>query len=454
MWSRGVILLLTATTVNALASTLTLETALMLLMENLRLPHDTATMLIGIVGFTVTLFSIGAARAVDRLPTLWLPFGASLGAVALRIVMALVIALGLDSSVTVVAVALCFMAVMALDGVLVAQPLTIYLNGQIARQTLVSGSDDDGGSARIFGLRYSLTNLAALVGTLGYDVLRTYAPTVNEANILAQLLGLVASIVTVGIIGLAVALTPAAPLKPFSATPAPLRPKSDSSSNACRHFLSFVGDRTLWRFSAFCLLLLGTSSIFRHIDQTLAPVMQRLFDSKVHFALIQAINPALVIVLAPLMQWLTEKRSGYWVIVTGTFLSGLSLVPLVIAGGAPRHASARVVDYVPYAVFMALFSLGESLWSARFTKYTLDAAPPEDKAFYFAVSSIPQLLARLVAAWHSAWLVSHYCPSSDACAPRYLWLTVWLISLITPVALTLFNRWIDPRQTQLLTDAS
>ena len=207
-----------------------------------------------------------------------------------------------------------------------------------------------------------------------------------------------------------------------------------------------IKDRPFWRFVGFCTVLLGVTSIFRHFDQTLPVVMQRVFTNRAHFALIQAINPVLIIVLAPLMQWLTDKKQSYWVIVVGSAVSVSSLLALAIGSGKSRHREAGFVDYIPYVIFMIIFSIGEALWSARLTSYMLEVAPVEQKATYQALSTVPGLGARALAAWHSAFLVRTYCPSSDTCTPGYLWLIVWAFAALTPICLTVGVRCVNPER--------
>lgn len=446
MWSRNVLLLLGASALSALASALTYETALMLLMENLRLTHDAATLTVGVMGFAVALFAVAAASAVDQLVTLWLPLGAAAAGAAVRLALAALVTFGApgDSRAGVVAVPVALLAVMTLDSVLVAQPLTLCLNGLLERKGAVMQFRGTGATsiARIFGVRYSLGNVAALLATVGYDLLRTYAPTVATANAVAQWLGLLASGALLLVLVVTIGVTRASPLQQFTLLQ---NVRRDDEPLGAR-VRALLRSSSLWRFAALCLLLLGTGSIFRHIDQTLPPVLQRLYTKHVHFAALQAINPAVVITLAPVLQYHTARFSGYWVVAGGALVSSLALVPLVVAGGTAQHRPAGALDYLPAALFLLLFSVGESLWSARFTAYVLEVAPHNNKALYVAIASLPGLGARLVAAWHSAWMVAAYCPSADRCAPRPLWATVLGLSLLTPVAMTLFYRWLNPHR--------
>jgi hypothetical protein len=404
----------------------------MLFMENFGFTHETAALLVGIIGFSVAGFAIAAAKAVDDLATLKLPLIASALASVARLGIALIVSFG--KPLPLLTILLLVLAV-AFDGVLISQALLLALNRHI--------DQSGGGAAGIFGVRYSLGNSAVLLVSLSYDALRTFGTSLKEANAVAQWLGFLMSIATLAVIVLAFYADADAETTTGAA---PSRPPPPPSLPLLAEVKALVRDPNLWRFSIFCLLLLSTSSIFRHIEQTLPPVMQRLFTDRVHFALVQAINPLAVIILTPVLQWLTAQRRAYWVITAGTVVSSLSLLPLVIAGGKATYHAAALTDYLPYVVFMLFFSVGEALWSARFTVYALDAAPEHGKALYLAVASIPRQIASLVAAWHSAYLVRTFCNTPATCAPRGLWLTVWALSLIAPIFLTITSRWLEQQQ--------
>jgi hypothetical protein len=441
MWARPIFLLLGADAVLGLASALTMGSALQLLMETFHQSHYMTTLAIGAMGTAASLFGLVCAWAVDRLTTLWLPLGAAVCSLMLRVALATLTLLDRPpESVGAWAMALLGL-LMAVEGVLVGQPLVLYLNGQIERQS-TSGKKKEANAAlhaRIFAWRYGLNNAAIFGVSLCYDLLRTYAPSVSDANAVVQWASVGASLVLVAVLLVALVDAPSVPLRPHLV--------EEAQQPLAGQLRGLFKDASLWRFMAMCVLLLSTSSIFRHIEQTLPPVMQRLYDARVHFALVQAINPLLIIFLAPLIQGVVGDKAGYWVIAGGTAVTSASLLPLVLGGigAAPKHGPATSFwDYAPYVVFMAIFSLGEALWSARFTPFALSAAPNDKKALYNAIAGIPSLVARPFAAWHSAWLVRRYCPSDVACSPVPLWGTVGGISLIAPLALTVFNRWLDP----------
>lgn len=438
MWARPILLLLAADAILGLASALTFNAALMTLLENFGLSHYAATLSIGAIGTVASVFGLVCAWAIDRLSTLWLPLVAAVCALALRAALTALVTWGGDEPNGGAWAVAVLGLLMTVDGVLVAQPLVLLLDGQIDRHGLSSGKKEGkpGPQARVFAVRYSLNNIVMFGVSVGYGLLRTYAPSVREANAVMQWASVGATLVLVAVLLLALELSPPVPLRPHHGD---AEPKTA--------LLAVLKDVSMWRFMAMCVLLLSTSSIFRHIEQTLPPVMQRMYDDRVPFAYVQAINPFLIFFLAPLVQWAVADKGGYWVLAGGTAVSSLSLLALVFGGigQRPRHGPATSVwDYVPYVIFMVIFSLGEALWSARFTAFALTAAPGDKKALYNAIAGIPSLVARPFAAWHSGWLVRYYCPSSEACAPVPLWGTIAGISCIAPVALTVFNRWLDP----------
>ncbi len=459
MWSASVFLLLGALMLVALASALSTETALMLFMENLQLPHAASTMLLGGMGVFISLFAVLVSPLIDTLVTMWVPLAASSVALGLRVLLAALTTYCIPwlppattaSVAAVIAIQVALLFIMVLDSIFTGQVLTLCLNTLVERTQgpLAPTNTGDAVVARVFGISYALGNAAVLVATLGYDALRSYATTPGTANAMAQWLGVAANLLLLAVMTVTVVIAADSPLQEYSLLRV-LQPATRETQTFWERLLEQVRSPSLWRFAAMCLFLLGTSSIFRHLDQTLPPVMQRSFGKRVHFAAVQAINPAVVIFLAPYLQFATARWQGYWVITLGSVVSSASLLPVVI--GASRRAATDAapvtfLDYLPYALFVLIFSVGEALWSARFKAFALKVAPVNNKAFYMALSTIPQLGVRVFAAWHSAWMVQQYCPAdAPPCNPRPLWATVLGFSLLTPIVLTLFVRWLNPQR--------
>jgi hypothetical protein len=406
-------------------------------MENLGFTHGDAVWFLGFAGVLVSVGTIVTAGAIDRLTTPWLSVAACAFALITRVMLSVWLTLTPVHPLLLVPPTLAMLLLLILLDTVVYQSVRLAIDRTLVRSLVY---DNPQVGIRVWGLEYSLSNGAIALGLFTYDVCRTYAITRATANVVMQWLGVGASALCLALLVLTLHYRPDSPRHRtnFDITqPLP---------GCCDDCGQLITDRAFWRFVAFCTVLLGVASIFRHFDQTLPVVMQRLFTDKVHFALIQSINPVLIIVLAPLMQWLTDKRPSYWVIVGGSAVSVTSLLALALGSGRSRHAEATFLDYLPYIIFMVVFSIGEALWSARLTSYMLEVAPVEQKATYQALSAVPGLGARVLAAWHSGFLVRTYCPSSADCSPGLLWLIVWGFAALTPFCLTIGVRCVNPER--------
>jgi hypothetical protein len=214
----------------------------------------------------------------------------------------------------------------------------------------------------------------------------------------------------------------------------------------------FVEDRRLslwtlfrsgsfWRFAGISLFLSGVRMIFRHLDLTLTQWIIIMEGDTSHYALVQSINPLVIVCLTPFVpaalgKFRFLKNNPYVVLCMGTFLCALS--PLVIAGAL----SGGLHLYAAAALGVLLFSLGEAIWSPEFLHYTLHIAPEGSEALFTAVASIPSTLIKLPASYASNGLMAHFCSSTLACDGVKLWTSIGLIALTTPVGLIVFQRWL------------
>jgi len=338
-----------------------------------------------------------------------------------------------------------FLSTTLLLDTILYQSIRLAIDRSLPR-SLVDDTNQQSG-VRLWALEYSLTNAAIFITLMAYDFLREYSPNYQTANALNQALGTAAAGCTCMILIVSNVCFPPAPARPKT-LPAMLEEERQKDTNPCCYeYKRIFVDGNFWRFVVFCTVILAVASILRHMDQTLPVLMKRLFTDSVHFARVQAINPVLIIILAPCLQWLTDKQPSYRIIAMGSSISSFSVLILAIFSThtpPPAHI-AGWLDYAPYIVFMMVFSVGEALWSPRLTFYMFDITPDDQKATYQAVSRVPGIIARLIAAWHSALLVETYCPSAVYCQPRMLWVIVWLFSAITPFCLAVGFRCIYPR---------
>jgi MFS family permease len=102
--------------------------------------------------------------------------------------------------------------------------------------------------------------------------------------------------------------------------------------------------------------------------------------------------------------------------------------------------------YVMIFLFVVLLSVGEAFYSPRLYEYTAAIAPKGQEASYMAMSSLPFFLAKLGVAPFSGVLLAHFCPDIGPRHPGTLWLLIGLSTMIAPVGLFVFQRFIRVRE--------
>jgi MFS family permease len=98
--------------------------------------------------------------------------------------------------------------------------------------------------------------------------------------------------------------------------------------------------------------------------------------------------------------------------------------------------------YVMIFLFVVLLSVGEAFYSPRLYEYTAAIAPKGQEASYMAMSSLPFFLAKLGVAPVSGVLLAHFCPDTGLRHSGTLWLIIGLSTMIAPVGLFVFQRFI------------
>lgn len=202
---------------------------------------------------------------------------------------------------------------------------------------------------------------------------------------------------------------------------------------------------TFWRFVAFTLLLINLKAIFRHLDATLPTYLLRVFGSGVPKGLIYSINPFVIMFLTPVVSALTTHYAHYDMIKYGGYLTALS--PFFLAVSTSIWATICMV---------IVLSLGEAVWSPRTYDYTMSIAPEGKEASFAALATAPLFLATVPVGLMSGFLVSTFLPEDGGPQqPRMLWLVVGLTTMISPVLITLLERWIrEPAHTPASREAA
>ena len=190
------------------------------------------------------------------------------------------------------------------------------------------------------------------------------------------------------------------------------------------------------RFLLVVLLTLNVRMIFRHLDGTLPKYMIREFGENTPKGAVYSINPAMIIILVPIITAATSSIDPLVMIHYGTYVSASSVFFLVLSTSLPACV-----------LFVITLSIGEAIWSPRLYDYTTTVAPEGREGTYMALSSAPLFLAKLPVGVLSGVLLQKYCPEhleeNEERHSKTMWLIIGLMSISSPLLITYFWSYIS-----------
>ena len=226
-------------------------------------------------------------------------------------------------------------------------------------------------------------------------------------------------------------------------------------------FASVVRERAFWHFMFMLGILVFVRLVFYHFHYTFPKYGVRVLGEGVKIGNIYGVlNPVMIVFLVPLVATLTRKVSSYKVMMVGTFISALS----VFIATMPAEIFAPLMDtwlgdlvlnrwlevpvaqqtplFLALVVFIAVFTIGESLWSPRLMQFTAEIAPHGREGSYIALSYLPYFAAKFLAGPLSGELVAAYTPEGAASYPDHYMVWMWIggMALISPIGLVVFRR--------------
>jgi proton-dependent oligopeptide transporter, POT family len=355
------------------------------------------------------------------------------------------------------------------------------------------------GAALGFALFYVIMNIAYAVGGVLFDkvrdvfALREAGKIVNE-NFGKNLFGVHFStyqiLFLIGIMGTMVSLCIAFLLRDgVEMTPEGIRVNPTrrqgsglaaikTSSIATGKLISaVVREKYFWTYIGMLGTTVFVRGIFFHFHYTFPKYGIRVLGEGAKIGNIYGVlNPVLIVFLVPLVAAMTKKVSSYRMMIVGSIVSSLScfivaIPPKVFASWTPSVLGEMVfikwlhtapdmnslaqnppsVAYWPLIVFIAIFTIGESIWSPRLMQFTAEIAPKGKEGTYIALSILPWFLAKFLVGPMSGILVKAYTPLDAAgkALPNYpqhqmVWVWIGGVALLTPLGLVvmrgLFNR--------------
>lgn len=192
-----------------------------------------------------------------------------------------------------------------------------------------------------------------------------------------------------------------------------------------------VVEKRFWIFISFMFLLVMVKMIFQY-NHFLYPLYMERINLGDLIGPLYSINPAIIIILVPVMTAITGRMKAYNVIVLGSFISAGSVLIMGLGEGIAFIASYQVA-----------LSIGEALWSPRLYDYAATIAPPGKESSYMAFTKMPMFFAKVAAGPITGILLASLCPETGARNTELMWIIIGLSTMVSPLTLALARRWLD-----------
>ncbi len=232
----------------------------------------------------------------------------------------------------------------------------------------------------------------------------------------------------------------------------------ESALETAQLFKRLVGQSAFARILVFFLLIGFLKAIFLQMDYVFPKFGDRVLGLHAPVGKLANINAILIIILVPTIGALTQRFSAYRMVVIGGAICAagvfiMALPPAWFVSGAKSsfgqwlgHSYLGVKgDINPYyimsALYLTVFSVGESFYSPRVYEYAAAIAPRGQEASYGALAYLPFLIGKLLIGT-AGWVLAAFCPAQGPRRPAMMWLIFALAASVAPLGLLLFSRYI------------
>jgi len=239
---------------------------------------------------------------------------------------------------------------------------------------------------------------------------------------------------------------------------------SRAFTGAARIFAGLWRQNAFYKFLVFLSLVVAVRLIFYHMHYTYPKFGIRELGPGAPIGRLWAVNSLLIIFLVPLVGAITQRVSAYKMVIVGSsisagsvfimtlppgFFTGLADGPLGALIGHQWLGLKGVVHpyYVMIFLYVVLLSVGEALWSPRLYEYSAAIAPKGQEASYMSLSYLPFFVAKFFVGTLSGLLLTNYCPETGPRNSQMLWLIIALTTMITPIGLLVFRRYIQVHES-------
>jgi MFS family permease len=231
-----------------------------------------------------------------------------------------------------------------------------------------------------------------------------------------------------------------------------------SATETIQLFRRLFGQSAFARILVFFLLIGFLKAIFLQVDYVFPKFGDRELGLHAPVGKLANINGWIIIFLVPVVGALTQRITSYRMVVIGGvictagvfimalptewFLSAAASGPGQWLGHGYLGVKGNIHPYyVMAALYLAVFSVGESFYSPRVYEYAAAIAPKGQEASYSSLAYIPFLVGKLLVGT-SGWILAAFCPAEGPRRSGMMWLIFALAASVAPLGLIVFRRYI------------
>jgi MFS family permease len=185
------------------------------------------------------------------------------------------------------------------------------------------------------------------------------------------------------------------------------------------------------------------------------------------------LNPLMIVFLVPLISIMTMKIRSYTMLMIGTLVSAGSVflcfipdsVALSLANGPlgtlifdywlEVPVGQRDPFYISLIIFIAVFTVGEAIWSPRLMQFSAEIAPRGKEGSYIALAMLPYFVGKAMAGGMSGYLLATYTPEGLLDYPDHqsAWLWIGGMAILSPIGMLMFQKTFKRLESDAIEEA-
>ncbi len=223
-----------------------------------------------------------------------------------------------------------------------------------------------------------------------------------------------------------------------------------------------IREPALFRLIVLIALTLGVRAVYVYLYMLMPKYWERTIGADATIGLLNVINPVGIVIGLILFIPLANKFKVINMLVFGSIVSALSLIPMALPWQVYGMGIAKA-HYFMAILCMIILTVGEVIWSPKLYEYTAAIAPKGQEGTYLGFSMIPYFLAKTLVSWFSGdWLVrwspekidvnGTQVPLQQAMiadqvpywhSPAAMWFWLGLYALVGCLIAVLLRGWLD-----------